>query len=144
MNVLVDTCVWSLFARRQKPGRGAAAQRRLVDEMVELIREGRVMVIGPIRQEFLSGVKDARQFETLCQLMEGFADIELETADYELAARFFNTCRSKGVQGTNVDLLICAVAHRRSLSVYTTDKDFKRYGKCIPLTLHEPRTKKGR
>ena len=60
MNVLVDTSVWSLALRRNKP-RGTAEER----ELTELIREGRVAIIGPIRQELLSGVKTLAQFRTL-------------------------------------------------------------------------------
>jgi predicted nucleic acid-binding protein len=47
--------------------------------------------------------------------------------DYELAAEFFNICRSKGIQGSNTDFLICAVAHRRSYSILSTDNDFQNF-----------------
>lgn len=56
MNVLVDTPVWSLALRRRKPL--PPADRRVVDEFHELIAEQRVGIIGPIRQEVLSGILD--------------------------------------------------------------------------------------
>ncbi|MGK7876312.1 MAG: hypothetical protein AB4426_24355 [Xenococcaceae cyanobacterium] len=62
--------------------------------------------------------------------------------DYELAAESFNTCRSNGIQGSNTDFLICAVAHRRSYSILTTDKDFQSFQAHIPVLLlprHEER-----
>ncbi|MGC4090300.1 MAG: hypothetical protein QM756_20965 [Polyangiaceae bacterium] len=60
MNVLVDTSVWSLALRRPTSERGAVAA-----ELVELIREGRVAMIGAIRQEILSGIRVAEQYRKL-------------------------------------------------------------------------------
>ena len=51
MNVIVDTSVWSLALRRT-PARTSAEAA----ELAELIREGRVAMIGAVRQEILSGV----------------------------------------------------------------------------------------
>ncbi len=51
--VLVDTSVWSLALRR-KPEHLSPREQLLVAEWSELVREGRVQMIGPIRQELLS------------------------------------------------------------------------------------------
>ena len=131
MRVLVDTSVWSAALRRPRPATGA-----IVEELAQLVREGRVVVIGPIRQEVLSGVKDAVQFETLRSHLQAFPDSELETADFEAAATCFNRCRAKGIQGSNRDFLLCAVAERRDLSIFTTDDDFRDYARVLPLKLH--------
>ena len=56
-----------------------------------------------------------------------------------MAAKFYNLCRGKGIQGSNTDFLICAVAVRHDLSVFTTDGDFPRFAKCLPIVLHELR-----
>ena len=53
MDVLVDTCVWSLGLQRQK-NRLRDADQQIVALLAELILEGRVRVIGPIRQELLT------------------------------------------------------------------------------------------
>ena len=53
MKVLVDTCIWSLALRRNKQPDSNIE----VIEFQELIEEVRVQLIGPIRQEILSGVK---------------------------------------------------------------------------------------
>ena len=135
MNVLVDTSVWSLALRRGTPGPGSVVQ-----ELAELVHEGRAVIIGPIRQELLSGVKGSPQFQTLRDHMRAFPDLELETADFEEAAQFFNRCRSKGIQGSNTDFLMCAAATRRELSVFTTDSDFPQFRRVLPITLHEPRS----
>lgn len=110
------------------------------EELAELVREGRVEMIGAIRQELLSGVRDAKQFATLRDRLRSFPDLALETEDFEQAAEFYNKCRSKGIQGSSIDFLICAVAVRRELSILTTDRDFTRYARVLPVQLHEPRS----
>lgn len=134
MNVLVDTSVWSLALRRAKRVDEAGAK-----ELAELIGEGRVVMIGPIRQELLSGIKARSQFELLRDHLRAFSDLTLESADYERAAEAFNRCRERGIQGSNTDFLICAVALRRELAVYTTDNDFIQYAKVLRLKLHGAR-----
>jgi predicted nucleic acid-binding protein len=91
------------------------------------------------RQELLSGVPDERHYLELRGYLRAFPDIELQTADYEEAAVYFNRCRAKGVQGSNTDFLICAVATRRRLAVLTTDADFAHFAKLLPIQLHAPR-----
>jgi predicted nucleic acid-binding protein len=135
VNVLVDTSVWSLSLRRAK-----RVDDRASSELSELIREGRVVMMGPIRQELLSGIKVKSQFELLRDHLRAFSDLALETADYEEAADAFNRCRERGIQGSNTDFLVCSVARRRHLAVYTTDKDFLQYGKVLKLKLHDPRS----
>jgi len=134
MNVLVDTSVWSLALRRAKQVDASTSR-----ELTELIREGRVVLLGPVRQELLSGIKIKAQFELLRDHLRSFPDLELETADYEQAAVAFNRCRERGIQGSNTDFLLCAVAMRRKLAMYTTDGDFRQYAKVLKLALHEPR-----
>jgi predicted nucleic acid-binding protein len=134
VNVLVDTSVWSLSLRRAKRVDNTASK-----ELAELIREGRVVMMGPVRQELLSGIKVKSQFELLRDHLRAFSDLSLEAADYEEAAEAFNRCRERGIQGSNTDFLICSAALRRELAVYTTDKDFLQYVKVLKLRLHEPR-----
>ena len=130
MNVLVDTSVWSLALRR------AASSHPARQKLEELILDGRASIMGPVRQELLSGVKVLAQFEMLREKLRAFSDIELLAEDYEEAANFFNECRKQGVQGSNTDFLICAVAARRALPIFTTDQDFGLYAKFIPISLY--------
>jgi predicted nucleic acid-binding protein len=134
MRVLVDTSVWSEALRRSKK-----VESDIVREFRSLILEHRVDIIGPIRQEILSGLREETQFEKLQNHLAAFPDIPLKTDDYVTAAKFFNMCRAKGVQGSNTDFLICAVAVRRQLAIYTTDKDFILFAKHLPIVLHEQR-----
>jgi predicted nucleic acid-binding protein len=87
----------------------------------------------------LSGVRDSAQFERLETCLDAFVDLPLAAADYVTAAKFYNLCRAKGIQGSNTDFLICAVAVRHELSVFTTDRDFTNFAKCLPIVLHEVR-----
>ena len=134
MRVLVDTSVWSAALRRSKPKEAAA-----VREMRDLVLEGRVAVIGPIRQEILSGLRESAQFERLENHLAAFPDLPLEMDDFVTAAKFFNTCRANGIQGSNTDFLICSVAVRRQLAIYTTNRDFSHFAQYLPITLHETR-----
>ena len=73
MNVLVDTSVWSLALRRK-----AKRNPEIVDELTELVREGRVVMTGPVRQELLSGIKADAQFRTLRERLRAFPDLEVD------------------------------------------------------------------
>lgn len=134
MNVLVDTSVWSVALRRARPAKEGAAA-----ELAELVREGRVAIMGPIRQELLSGIKSSSQYDALRERLRAFPDLGLDTGDFESAADAHNKCRAKGVQGSHTDFLICAVALRRRLSIYTTDDDFTHYARVLKVTLHQAR-----
>ena len=131
MSVVVDTSVWSLALRRNTPNDAIA----IVNILRDLITDGRVVLLGVIRQEMLSGIRYSEQFIRLRDYLRAFPDLELTSEDYELAAEFFNTCRSNGVQGSNTDFLLCAVAHRRGYSIFTTDKDFENFRLHIPVVL---------
>jgi len=134
VRVLVDTSIWSLALRRRETAQNPAA-----DELGRLIAVHVVEIIGPIRQEVLSGVRDKTQFERLETHLAAFVDLPLTAEDYVTAATFYNLCRTKGIQGSNTDFLICAVAVRHDLSVFTTDGDFSHFAKCLPIVLHEVR-----
>jgi predicted nucleic acid-binding protein len=134
MRVLVDTSVWSLALRRSEHAQNpeAAELRRLIAAHV-------VEIIGPIRQEVLSGVRDQVQFERLETHLAAFPDLPLLAEDYVTAAKFYNLCRAKGIQGSNTDFLVCAAAVRHDLSIFTTDGDFPHFAKCLPIVLHDVR-----
>jgi predicted nucleic acid-binding protein len=134
MNVIVDTSVWSLALRRQRASAGAQTR-----ELAELVREGRAAMLGPIRQELLSGVRSEEQFETLRRHLRAFPDVLLEAEDHEEAAAYFNRCRAKGIQGSSTDFLICAAAVRRGFGILTSDADFAHFARVLPIELHRPR-----
>jgi predicted nucleic acid-binding protein len=134
MMVLVDTPVWSLALRR-RPEHLSAHEQQLTQILAELIREGRVQMLGPIRQELLSGIREEAQFRKLRDYLRAFPEHSLEAADYEEAAHMNNRCRTRGIAGSEVDFLICATAHRRDWAILTTDQDFQNYASVLPLHL---------
>jgi predicted nucleic acid-binding protein len=137
MNTLVDTPVW-LLALRRKPAALSEAEQTVVTELSELAKEGRVRMIGPVRQELLSGIKTDAQYEKLREALQVFPDEPLQTQDYESAAKASNDCRTKGVVVSPVDVLICATALAREWNIFTTDPDFRNYAKILPIRLHKP------
>ena len=138
MKVLVDTSVWSLSLRRK-----VVSEHPFVEEFVELVRELRVQMIGPVRQEVLSGIRSQDQIERLRSRLRAFPDLPLRAPDYECAANFFNLSRSRGVHGSSTDFLICAASHRYGMPVLTTDGDFQRFREYLPIELHGPRSQTG-
>ena len=137
--VLVDTPIWSAGMRRRHGPVSPEAEA-----LAKLIAQGRAALIGAVRQEVLSGIRDEAQFERLRDGMRAFPDIPVLTVDYEQAGHFFNTCRRHGIQGSGTDYLLCAVAARHGIALYTTDADFGRYTAYVPLTLYEREGEKPR
>ena len=131
MKVLLDTVVWSLVVRRNRP------DDAIVSEFASLVRDGRVAIIGPIRQEVLSGSRDRANYERMRDYLRDFADTAISRTDYEEAAAFYNECRRNGIQGSHIDFLICAVAVRNGFPIFTTDGDFARYARVLPITLYD-------
>jgi predicted nucleic acid-binding protein len=99
MMVLVDTPVWSLALRR-RPEHLSESQQSLVNVLSELIREGRAQMLGPIRQELLSGIREEAQLKRIRDYLRAFREPPLEAEDYEDAARASNQCRNRGIAGS--------------------------------------------
>jgi predicted nucleic acid-binding protein len=132
--VLVDTPVWSLSLRRKAPDL-ASSERETTRLLYQVVDEGRAQLLGPVRQELLSGLRESAQFLRLRNYLRDFPDAAVFTEDYEDAAHANNECRRAGIAGTPVDMLICAVAVRRGWEVFTTDRDFSHYKKVLPIQL---------
>jgi predicted nucleic acid-binding protein len=130
LRLIVDTCVWSLALRRKDETRLNAQETHLLTELREAIHDRRGAIIGPVRQEILSGIRDPAQFAKTAQLLDPFSDEEITTFDYIQAARLFNLCQNHGVQCGPVDVLICTVAIRNRFGILTSDQGLKR---CIEV-----------
>ena len=132
MKVLVDTPIWSYALRTHNPKYQAE-----INEITYLIRDQRALIIGPIRQEILSGYSDLKKFKKLKDKLSYFQNTPIVDSDYELAAELCNKCRKKGIQGSHIDFLICAVANRLDVPVFTSDKDFSNFRRAVSLKLHQ-------
>ena len=135
MLVLVDTPIWSLALRRREPNLNPREQR-LTTELGELIQDGRAQLVGPIRQELLSGIREEATFKKVRDQLRAFDQVPLNISDYEEAAHMSNQCRARGIAGSPIDFLICASAHRRNWQILTTDRDFSRYASVLPVKLY--------
>jgi len=137
MKILVDTPVWSMALRR-KAADLAQSERRLVQLLYEIVDEGRAQLLGSVRQELLSGLREDAQFRRLRDYLRDFPDIALAMEDYEEAARASNECRKSGIASTPVDMLICAVGLHHGYEIFSTDRDFSRYAAVLPIRLFLP------
>ena len=128
----MDTPIWS-YALRSKRDKF----ERHVKALEALITDQRVLIIGSIRQEVLSGYSEIKKFEKLNEKLKYFENTPIIDSDYIQAAKFSNLCRAKGVQGSHTDFLICSVAYRLQAQIFTTDNDFGHYQKHVPIQLFD-------
>ena len=130
--VIVDSDVWSeAFRKKGKESESVLGLRNLINE-------GEVIMIGPIRQEVLSGIKERERFERIREALRAFPSQRVDEPIYEIAASFYNLCRSKGVQGSHTDFLIAACSVEWKSSILTKDRDFSHYAKFLPIELYGP------
>jgi len=132
VKVLVDTPIWSYALRSRKK-----EYQYEIEQLESLIKDQRVLIIGPIRQEILSGYSDLKKFEKLREKLSYFENSLVQDSDYESAAEMCNQCRKKGIQGSHIDFLICAVANRLDVPIFTTDKDFFQYREVLSIKLFD-------
>ena len=131
MKVLVDTCIWSHVLRHKNPN------AELSEQLKDLIKDGRIVMIGPIRQELLSGISEPAQFKQLKEKLSSFDDLPLLSEYFVKAAEYSNICRKRGIQGSTTDFLICAISSMQKIQIFTDDKDFSNYKKNLPIYLYE-------
>ncbi len=131
--IACDTSVLSHFLRRSTNTDNAVAVT-----VEKLIDSNELALFGIVRQELLSGIKLATQFERMDLTTQALPLFFADDEDHTTAAKFFNACRSKGVQGSPIDFLICSMAVRRKFLIYTTDPDFDLYEPIVPIELYRP------
>lgn len=96
MKVLVDTPIWSCALRSKNND-----CQTEINAFTFLIRDQRALIIGPIRQEILSGYSDLRKLRIIKEKLSYFANTPILDVYYELAAALSNKCRKKEVQGSH-------------------------------------------
>jgi len=129
--IACDTSALSHFFRRS-----AGAVNDAATHVAALIESNQLALFGIVRQELLSGIKLPTDFERIAQTTQALPIFLAEDEDHTTAAKFFNACRSKGIQGSPIDFLICAMAVRRKFFIFTTDPDFDSYAAVIPIELY--------
>jgi predicted nucleic acid-binding protein len=121
---------------RRKHADLSPREERVTQALAEVIRDGRAQLVGVVRQELLSGIREEERFRKLRDYLRAFDDPPLETGDYEQAAQMHNRCRARGIAGSAIDFLICAIASRRNWQIFTTDQDFERYRRVLGLKMY--------
>jgi predicted nucleic acid-binding protein len=135
MRVVVDTSVWSLALRRQRRDL-TPAQRGLSLLLRDLIVDGDAVLLGVVRMELLTGIAPQQAFDAIRQHLRAFDDEVPDVEDYERGAAYGNECARAGIAATTVDMLICAFAAGRDLPILTTDADFDRYARRLPIRVY--------
>lgn len=138
MSVVVDTSVWSLLLRRRRPDL-SADEGRALRELEDLVDEDRALLVGPARQELLTGLRDESSFQRVRRGLRPLPTLPVQDADFEEAAQAATTCLRAGIDPSFPDMLLCALALRHGLPIFTLDPDFERYATVLPLRLHVPR-----
>lgn len=132
--VLVDTNIWSTFFRRNKP-----EDEKLRVNLEMLMRENRIVIIGPIRQEILTGIKDPGKYLLLKEYLHAYEDQQISTEAYEIAAQITNNCAKNGIAISSIDAIIVAVVQLGEYEIYTYDQDFLRYKSVARFTQYQER-----
>ena len=132
--IIVDTTVWSKVYRRKKIHE---EDKSIASELYDILNLEQEVLLGPVRQELLSGIPNRDIYNNLRIKLDGFNNYEVQLIDYDLAAEYFNVCSSNGIQGSQTDYLICAVANRYNMEISTDDNDFNYYKNYLPIKLYE-------
>ena len=135
MMIAVDTSVWSLVLRRRR----VPQDNPCVKAMRSRVEGGdEVVVVGPILQELLSGLKDPATFASLEVEMERFPLLELHRRTYAAAARLTNLCHRAGFQPGAVDALIAAACVEHGCPLLTADAHFLEIARHCELVVLPP------
>jgi predicted nucleic acid-binding protein len=134
VNLFVDTSVWSLAWRRDRPR--PSAQVKLLEQA--LAGDDLVVSTGLVLQELLRGFTGPKQ---RARILDAFLSIPLVVPDREdhvAAADLRNQCRRKGVQVGTIDGLLAQLCIRHQLQILSADADFGRIATLTPLRLARP------
>ena len=127
MSLFVDTSVWSLAFRRERPS--AAGE---VQALIRAIEAGElILTTGLVLQELLQGFLGAK---AQAQILDRFSAIPLivpDRTDHIEAAALRNHCRRAGVQAGTIDALLAQLCLRHGLTMLSADDDFRHIaGRC--------------
>ena len=134
MNLLVDTSVWSLALRRDD-GKSALE----VAFLARALAGGEaILTTGLILQELLQGFRGPKNRDAILERFRALPLLVPDRNDHVQAAELRNRCRRHGVQVGTIDSLIARLAIRHELTLLTTDRDFERTARLVPLELWRP------
>ena len=131
MNLFVDTSIWSLAWRRDRPA--SSAGLTLLEDALQA--GAMVVTTGLVLQELLQGFQGPKQRARIIDAFSALPLIAPEREDHVAAADLRNQCRRKGVQIGTIDALLAQLCIRHELQLLTADADFARIAAYAPLRL---------
>jgi hypothetical protein len=131
LSLLVDTTVWSLAFRRDRPGDAPE-----VRALIRAVETGdHIVTTGLILQELLQGFSGPKARDQMIDRFASFPLIVPDREDHIAAAALRNLCRSRGVQIGTIDALLAQLCVRHDLTLLTTDQDFSHLARHCELRL---------
>jgi len=130
MTVLVDTSVWSLALRRDRP-----VDIPAVAHLTRALETDLVVTTGFIMQELLQGFLPERGQSAIRGRLGALPAVQPTRDDHIAAADLRNSCRRAGVQLGTIDALIAQLCITYDLELLSTDRDFVHAARHTPLRL---------
>jgi len=134
VTLFVDTSVWSLALRRDRP--------RDISEVLALRQalEGGAPIVttGLILQELLQGFAGPRARNDIIDRFAALPLLAPDRQDHIDAAELRNRCRRAGLQIGTIDALLAQLCIRHDLTLLTTDNDFVLATSHCPLLVWRP------
>jgi predicted nucleic acid-binding protein len=120
VKVVVDTSVWSLSLRKDKP-----SNHVVVKKLAMLLEENMdVFIIGVILQEVLQAFRHEKTFQKLVKEFDSLPLLAVKKEDYVSAAKLRRKCAGKGISASTIDCLIASMTVSSGSHLLTADKDF--------------------
>ena len=129
MNVFVDTSVWSLALRRDRPDDSAH-----VAFLARALEAGdSIFTTGIVLQELLQGFHGPSARDRIVERFSALPLLVPNREDHVQAAELRNSCRRRGVQVGTIDALLAQLCIRHELTMLATDADFEGIARLHPL-----------
>ena len=134
MSLFVDTSVWSLALRRDRP-----PDVPEVGALEQALTEGElVTTTGLVYQELLQGFHGPRDQRAIVARFAALPFLSPDRHDHFEAAQIRNRARRRGVQVGTIDAVLAQLCIRYELRLLTTDADFARIAEYEPLERWTP------
>jgi predicted nucleic acid-binding protein len=131
LSLFVDTSVWSLLLRRDRPS--DAPEVRALAHALETGE--RVVTTGLVLQELLQGFAGPKARDQIVERFAAFPLLVPDRQDHVSAAELRSLCRKRGVQVGTVDVLLAQLCVRHELTLLTVDGDFTLMANHCPLSI---------
>jgi predicted nucleic acid-binding protein len=134
LSLFVDTSVWSLALRRDRPAdvpEVAALEHALTEDEL-------VTTTGLVYQELLQGFHGPRDQQAIVARFGALPFLSPDRHDHFEAAQIRNRARRRGVQVGTIDAVLAQLCIRYELRLLTTDTDFARIAEHEPLERWTP------